>query len=383
MPADGHVALQLCSMGFFRTDLIVMVVLYRITKRMTDAVDHPADEASFSSVAALWHMLAPDDDDGDDNQRIPPPPLAPLLLHALIKPDAALVFAAARGSPIFPKIWRQSKGYVDRTVTEALSAAVVNKQLATFEVLLRRPIDVNGPPADNTPTLLQRAATAGSTEMVRQLLLCFASIEETTQYQRDTPLTLAVREGHRGCAELLLQAGAVPSRAALQAAIERHDEQLLLLVLSFGAGVDLSILQFAARHNMWDWLPMMATLAARTGATALIRAVIEKDAFLVQALLKTMSDAELHVNHSLPNNSALYPNHSALSLAVHWGNLPVVLALLERGAIPGAKSRAAATQTDTHVARAIRRLFAGSPVQEFPAMYPLTTVWEAQVGPGG
>jgi ankyrin repeat protein len=344
-------------------------------KKMTDAVDHPADEASFSSVAVLWHMLVPNDDNGDDNQRRPPPPLAPLMLHALIEPDAALVFAAARGSPIFPKMWRQSKGYVDRTVTEALSAAIVNKQFAPFEVLLSRPMDVNGYRVDYTPSLLQRAATVGSTEMVRQLLLCFAKVDETFRYQSNTPLTLAVREGHRGCAELLLQAGAVPSREALRAAIQRHDEQLLLLLLSFGADVDASILQFAAHHSMWDWLPMMATCATRTGDTALILALQEKDAFLLQALLKTMSDAELQVNHSLRNQSAL-------ALAVKWGNLPVVQALLERGAIPDASSRAVATQ-DTHVARAISRLLAGSSVQEFSAMYPLTTVWKAKVGSGG
>jgi ankyrin repeat protein len=172
-----------------------------------------------------------------------------------------------------------------------------------------------------------------------------------------------------------LQAGAEPSRASLEAAIRRQDEQLLLLLLSFGADVDASILQFAVHNSMWDWLPIMATCATRAGETALMLALEKKDTFLVHALLKTMSDAELQVNRSLRNKSAL-------ALAVHWGNLSVVQALLDRGAIPDARSRAVAAQ-DTHAARAISRLLAGSSVQEFPAMCPLVTISEAKVGSGG
>jgi ankyrin repeat protein len=331
---------------------------------MAEGIQHPASEPSFSSVAALWYLLA-SVDDGDEYPCAPvPPPLAPLMLHAVSEPQGMLVFAAGRGSPIFEKMWRRGVPWSQATTVEALRMAILHKKYASFEILLSRPLQIDNPNDRHAPTLLQLAAAAGSAGMLRQLLARFPEVDRISVQEDRTALDLAVRNGHSECIELLLRAGAEPMKLYLQMAIQRCDARLLCLLLSFGAHVDVDILQLAVQLSWWEYLPLLASCTPRTGETALMLALQAKDVLLVQVLLEKLSDAELEINYT-------FRNKTALSLAVRWKNVSLVQALLARGAVPDANCRALTTDK-SQAERAIGRLIAGLSVQEFPGLYALS-----------
>jgi hypothetical protein len=123
-----------------------------------------------------------------------------MVLHALTGEDAALVFAAERGGPQFELLYFR-RAWPSATSAKALAAAIAYNKLLHVEILFSRCIDVNQPFGGRTPLWL--AAEAGNAEVMRHILLRFPAIGADV-------LTTAVTREHSECAELLLEAGALP-----------------------------------------------------------------------------------------------------------------------------------------------------------------------------
>jgi ankyrin repeat protein len=285
---------------------------------------HPLDESSaaFRAVAALceqWNVL------GEGLPSVPP--LAPMVLHALLSKDDALVFAAGRDRRHFATFCDARK-WKNVTLVKALCAAITHNKLRPVEILFRRCIDVNQQVDGRTP--LSLAAEVGNPEIMRQLLRRFPAVGA------DDSLTYAATNGHFKCAEMLLEAGELAEYKHASEAIWQNDEHLLRLLLSYGVAVNMVLLKEAVDVDSPQLLPILATCVTQT--TALKLALQARDGQMVQMLLDTLSDTELQINHV--SSGAV----TALSLAIQWENVAVVKALLARGANVPAAANAPAAQ---------------------------------------
>jgi hypothetical protein len=263
---------------------------------------HPLDETSvpYRAVALLfqlWELTIP-------VHGLPqlPRPILPMVLHALTGEDAALVFAAERGGPQFESLYFR-RVWPSATSAKALAAAITYSKPLHVEILFRQCIDVNQPFGGRTPLWL--AAEAGNAEVMRHILLRFPAIGADV-------LTTAVTREHTECAELLLEAGALPLREHAATALGRRNERLLRLLLSYGVAIDATLLKAALDGAAVTFLPIMAQ-GLTTNTTPLIMAVQAREGQLVRTLLDTFSDAQLQINYVAPGS-----NVTALWLAMQW-----------------------------------------------------------------
>jgi ankyrin repeat protein len=331
---------------------------------------HPLDEsnAAFRAVTALfeqWTTLG---------ERLPDvPPLVPMVLHALLSNDDALVFAAGRDSPRFVELYSE-KVRPNKTLVTAICAAITHNRPQPVEVLFRGCIDINGQVNGRTP--LSIAAEVGNPQIMSQLLRRFPTVGE------DHSLWYAVRNKHLECAEMLLEAGESPEPEHVSQAIWGHDKPLLRLVLSYGVAVDMSLLKEALDAEEPQLLRILA--ASFTHTTALKIALLAKDGQMVQMLLDTLSDTELQINHVGGGGgggggfrgggfggggAGAGGTDTALSLAIQWQNVAVVRALLARGAnVPvQPNQRGGGPQPqDTRAGRKIAGLLSGASLQVVP-----------------
>jgi hypothetical protein len=331
---------------------------------------HPLDESSaaFQVVAALyehWKVL------GEGLPSVPP--LAPMVLHALLSKDDALVFAAGRDRRHFETLCDDRK-WKNMTLVKALCAAITHNKLRPVEILFRRCIDISDLVDGRTP--LSLAAEVGNPEIMRQLLRRFPAVGA------DESLTYAVTNGHVECAEMLLAAGELADYTHASTAVWRRDERLLRLLLSYGVTVNMNLLKEAVDAGSPQFLPVLAACVTHT-TTALKLALLARDGQMVQMLLDTLADTELQINHSS------FGAASALSLAIQWENVAVVKALLARGAnVPAAGNAPAAQQRpvgpnafggrttqvvsqpqDTPAGRMIASLLSGASLQVAPHIF--------------
>jgi hypothetical protein len=263
---------------------LIMHVVWHLSVDSMEAQSllHPLDESSaaFLAVSALferWTTL------GEGLPDVPP--LAPMVLHALLSKEDALVFAAGRDSPCFVKLLN-AQIWPNETLVTALCAAITNNRLRPVEVLFHCCIDINGQVNGRTP--LSLAAEVGNPEIMHQLLRRFPTVGE------DESLWYAVANKHLECAEMLLEAGETPEPWHADEAIWDDDEPLLRLLLSYGLAVDMSLLKEALYAKAPQLLPILAACVTQT--TALKMALLAEDGQMVQMLLDTLSDTELQMS---------------------------------------------------------------------------------------
>jgi ankyrin repeat protein len=318
---------------------------------------HPLDEGSseFRAVAALFHHWALSGAKGYGTPAVPP--LGPLMLHALIGASDAFVFAAGRGGPQLAALCFDGQ-WSDDTLIGALNAAIAHGRIAPCEMLLRTRVDIDQNRDGQSP--LRLAAKIGSPDVMRLLLRRFPKLDGPILHH--LPLCTAVEYSHAECVEQLLEAGAEPGHEHVTSAIELGNERVLRSLLCYGVKVDKSILADALTYNKWHFLPMLAECVTNT-TTALKLALQAKDGQMLQALLETLSDAQLQINHQ-------HAGTTALTYAIEWGNVAVVKALLARGAnpvLPRNPSVALRTPaTSTYARNAVDKLLAGASLQVFP-----------------
>jgi ankyrin repeat protein len=317
----------------------------------TDAIQgllHPLDETSvpYRAVAALFAQWTLSRVGGYGLPAVPP--LVPMVLHALTGIEQALVFAAARGGPQFAVLSRKWT-WKNATLVEALCASISHNHAQHVQTLFRRSIDINQRFLGHTP--LWYAAQLGNPEIMRQLLCRFPNIDPDA-------LNVAVANGHSECADMLLKVGAQPLQQHAVMAVGRRNERLLRLLLCYGVTADVEILKKALDQDALCFLPIIAECITNT--TVLMMALEAQDGQMVQALLETLSDAQLRIDYGVRTTQS----DTALSLAVRWGNVAVVQALLVRGATPTAAVRAQLqSQPDSISGRAISRLLSGPSLQ--------------------
>jgi hypothetical protein len=319
------------------------------------ALLHPLDESSgsFRAVTALfeqWTTLG---------ERFPNvPPLAPMVLHALLSNDDALVFAAGRDGPHFVSLY-DKRIWPNATLVAALCAAITHNRLRPVEVLFHCCIDINGQVNGRTP--LSLAAEVGNPQIMRQLLRRFPNVGE------DKSLWYAVKNKHLECTEMLLEAGETPEFKHASEAIWDGDKPLLRVLLSYGLAVDMRLLKEAVDAEAPRLLPILA--ACFTQTTALKTALLAKDGQMVQVLLDTLTDTELLINHVGGGGGGFGGGgggtDTALSLAIKWQNVAVVRALLARGAnVP--RGGGGPQPQDTRAGRKIASLLSGASLQVAP-----------------
>jgi ankyrin repeat protein len=246
----------------------------------------------------------------------------------------------------------------DETLIRALNAAIAHGRTAHCEMLLRTRVDIEQKSDGQSP--LRLAAKVGNPDVMRLLLRRFPKLDGPILHHQ--PLYTAVEHSHAECVEQLLEAGAEPGHEHLTYAIELGNERVLRSLLCYDVTVDKNILADALTYNKWHLLPMLAGCVTAT-TTALKLALKAKNGRLLQALLETLSDAQLQINHQLGGVTAL-------SLAIEWENVAVVKALLARGANPVLPRNLSVLQrppaAGTYARNAIDKLLAGASLQVFP-----------------
>lgn len=103
-----------------------------------------------------------------------------------------------------------SSGSWDLVLGSLLTVAAISSPGSAEQLLAAKP-DVNYRNAHGE-TALYIAARSGTVEMANKLLICGANVEIAERTRGWTPLMVASVEGHISVVELLLQAGAVPSK---------------------------------------------------------------------------------------------------------------------------------------------------------------------------
>jgi ankyrin repeat protein len=309
---------------------------------------HPLDETSapYRAVAALFAQWTLPGVEGYGLPAVPP--LVPMVLHALTGIEQALVFAAARGGPQFAVLSRKW-AWENTTLVEALCTSISHNHPQHVQTLFRRSIDTNQRFLGHTP--LWYAAQLGDPEIMRQLLRRFPVLDADA-------LNVAAANGHSECANMLLKVGAQPLQQHAVMAIGLRNERLLRLLLCYGVKADVAILKEAVDQDALCFLPIIAECITNT--TVLMMALEAQDGQMVQVLLETLSDAQLRIDYGVRTTQS----DTALSLAVRWGNVAIVQALLFRGATPTAAVRAQLqSQPDSFSGRAITRLLSGPSLQ--------------------
>lgn len=153
---------------------------------------------------------------------------------------------------------------------------------------------------------LLHAARDGRADEVRSLLAGGADPNAAGR-EGDTPLRAAIRGAHAEIADALVQAGAEPTREAIDAALRYDRRDMLIALVEAGGDPD--------------------TRGSWTDRSLLEGAVAEGDRELAHVLLAHGADPDV-----APGGSPLFP--PALHIAIDTGQVAMVRLLVEHGADP-------------------------------------------------
>jgi ankyrin repeat protein len=181
----------------------------------------------------------------------------------------------------------------------------------------------------NGYTLLHHAAAAGDYDLVNQLISLGLNVNAKTTIPQDTPLTLAVRNGHIEVLSFLLEAKNInandviihsetSSDNALSLAIWLKQKEAALMLLAHpkvNANEKYSYLM--VRDNQWHEAPKILSDKVNT---PLMKAVLGNDLEKVKELLALPSTD--------PNAKRKNDNNSALDLALDKGYVDIVFLFL-------------------------------------------------------
>jgi len=256
---------------------------------------------------------------------------ADLLLKAGADPDSTvvssslLIEAAESGDLEMVKLLVDAGADIRRKVTgtDALAAALEMEQDQVANFLKTRG-------ADWAPPMLRRACENGNLTGARQALAAGADVESKCSITSETPLTLAVGNGHLEVAGFLLQHGANPN-ATVDGKTPLHDA-------ARAGNLDLVRVLIAAWANLRaDW----------EGETVLMSAAASGSLELVKYLVELGADLTARDRHR---------GMSVVDFAKDTRNMELISYLENHGA----KSERAAPRA---LAKALARKYGGKPVE--------------------
>jgi ankyrin repeat protein len=124
----------------------------------------------------------------------------------------------------------------------ALHDAARTGDLQWLDAVLESGLSANhrgDPPEGEGWTALHIASNRGHDAIVARLLSAGADPNSATGCSGRTPLELACRAQHRGCAELLVRGGAHPTDEAIHWAVRSENEALVEALLQAGASPEV------------------------------------------------------------------------------------------------------------------------------------------------